>query len=305
MDNFCGLAKEYKLGIDLGGTDLKYGIINGCGNIIAQGYEATARSSVDELINQIIKIWERFSETYSMKQVGIGVPGSVVDGVVNTDNLPLKNVRFEDELKRRISAPICIANDADCAAFAEQSVGVGRMVKNLIMITLGTGIGGGIIIDGRIYRGRGSAGEIGHMCIVYGGKKCNCGEHGCFEKYASASALVEDAVAAALHDKSGILYDLYIENDSNMNGLIFFEAVRRGCITANMVLSNYLGYLAVGVKNLIQIFDPDMIVFSGGITNAGDLLMEPLREKIDTNIPIRVSELKSDAGIIGAGLLQK
>ena len=171
------------------------------------------------------------------------------------------------------------------------------------MVTLGTGIGGGIVIDGNIYSGKGVAGEIGHFCIEKDGRECGCGAKGCWEKYASVSALVSSAEKAAAENTGSVLYDIYMKN-GKLNGKQFFDALDKKCPVAQAVFDEYLDYLALGINGLERIFNPDMIVIAGGITNSGDKLLKPLLKKLDRDICVKISKLKNDAGIYGAAMQQ-
>ena len=171
----------------------------------------------------------------------------------------------------------------------------------MVIVTIGTGIGGCIVIDGKIYSGNGCAGEIGHMIVQSeNGKKCSCGMEGCFERYASASALSELALEYAADDSDDILGKLYEENNFEMSGKIIFEALKNGSSLAKKVIGKYTDYLAKGLDGIISIFDPDAVVLAGGITESGDLFIDELRKKISFNTPIVISKQKSDAGILGA-----
>ena len=172
------------------------------------------------------------------------------------------------------------------------------------MVTLGTGIGGGIIVDNRIYQGCGSAGEIGHMSIELNGRSCGCGKSGCWEKYASAQALVESAEKAADESPESILAKLKSENGGKLSGRLIAAALKDGCAEAERVIDAYAAYLADGIDSLSAIFDPDMFILSGGITNMGALLLDPVKKHLKTEIPVEISVLKNDAGIIGAAMLQ-
>ena len=162
------------------------------------------------------------------------------------------------------------------------------------MVSLGTGIGGGIIINNKIYEGMGSAGEIGHFSLDMNGRECPCGMKGCFEQYASAAALVSSAESAAVQNTESVLHKIYSDNGNKLAD---------GCGVAEAVLDEYIKYLAVGLSGIVNIFDPDMIVLSGGITNVGDMLLTPLKSAMNSDTEITVSKLKGDAGTIGAALL--
>ena len=292
---------KLRLGIDLGGTEIKFGVFN-FNNSMLYKTSVLTPDKVDEIINDISKTCNKILSQFDIGNMGIGIPGEVCNGVVDTDNLPFKNYPLDEELEKRTGRKFRIANDADCAALAEIRCGEGVGFENLVMITLGTGIGGGIVINKKIYQGRGVAGEIGHMCIQVGGRKCSCGRNGCWERYSSASALISTA-NEGIENKKGILYDLYIKNGKKMDGKIFFKALSERCELAIDVFNEYIYYTAIGIDNIISIFDPDMIVLSGGITNSNHQLLEPIKKAITYNTPIAVSKLKGDAGIVGASLL--
>lgn len=290
-----------RIGVDIGGTELKFGILNDSNELIYKETIETDASSEQNLINQIADKCKELMQTYSVNGIGVGTPGLIKKGLVSASNIPFNKTPLAKELESRIGVSVRIANDANCAALGESTVGVGRNVKNIVMVTLGTGIGGGIIIKNKLYEGKGSAGEIGHMIVEHNGRECDCGQRGCWEKYASASALVEMARKAAEKDTDSILHTLYAENNK-MSGKIFFEAVNRGCRTARTVLDEYLDLLADGLNSIKYIFEPDMIILSGGISKAGESLLAPIKEKVDANI--HIAQLKNDAGIVGAAMLQ-
>ena len=242
-------------------------------------------------------------QEYYISGVGIGTPGIIRDGKVNAVNIPFKDLDLNAAVEKRLNVPVKVSNDANCAALGEAICGSGNAARNLIMVSLGTGIGGGIIINNKIYEGKGSAGEIGHFSIDMNGRECPCGMKGCFEQYASAAALVSSAEKAAAQNVDSVLYRLYSDNKNKLNGKLFFKAVADGCDVAKSVLDKYIKYLSVGLSGIISIFDPDMIVLSGGITNVGDALLTPLKAAVHSDTEITVSKLKGDAGTIGAALL--
>lgn len=292
-----------RIGIDLGGTEIKFGVIDESNKLVYKDSIPTDHSCEEGLVNSIVDKCREIIADYRITGIGVGTPGIIRDGCVSAANLPFDGTNLESMLTDELSLPVSVCNDANCAALGEALCGVGKSVKNLVMVTLGTGIGGGIIADSKIYQGKGSAGEIGHICIETNGRKCRCGRLGCWEQYASVSALVKSAQEAALEDEGSVLYRLYTQN-GGLDGKLFFEALRQGCTAAQRVFDEYLDYLAVGINSLINVFDPDMIVLSGGITNAGDELLKPLTDRVKAEIPVRISSLKSDAGVVGAAMLQ-
>lgn len=291
-----------RIGIDLGGTEVKFGVLNDKNELVYKDSIETDCSSESALISSIAAKCNEIKDKFHITGVGVGTPGIIRDNRVTAVNLPFKNTNLEKLLSKELRLPVSVSNDANCAALGEALCGSGKEVKNLVTVTLGTGIGGGIISDNKIYQGKGSAGEIGHICIVAGGRDCSCGHKGCWEQYASVSALVRSAKTACAENPDSLLAKKYSEY-GKMSGRIFFEALNGGCEVAKGVFDEYLGYLAAGINSLIYIFDPDMLVLSGGITNAGDALLKPICERVGADIPIKISSLKSDAGVVGAAML--
>ncbi|MDD6735845.1 MAG: ROK family protein [Clostridiales bacterium] len=285
----------------MGGTDIKFGILNDKNELIHKESIPTIASDEQTLISQIANKCKELMQAYSINGIGVGTPGLIEKGRVTASNLPFKGTFLAKELERLTGISVRVANDANCAALGESTAGAGRNSRNIVMITIGTGIGGGIIINNKLYEGKGSAGEIGHIIVEKGGIQCPCGQRGCWERYSSASALVDMAKKRAEEHKDSVLYSLYKEN-GKMNGKIFFEAVNRNCPDAKTVLDEYIERLADGINSIANIFEPDMIILSGGITNAGDSLLTPLSKKV--NVTVHIAQLKNDAGIIGAAMLQ-
>lgn len=294
-------AGSVRLGIDLGGTLTKFLVLeNG-----EKRYEEslpTPNESFAELLRMLADKARELSARYPIACIGIGVPGVVRGGRVEADNLPIHGEPMQALLEREIGLSVAVDNDANCAALAEAKIRKSSC-RNLVMVTVGTGIGGGIVLDGEIRRGRGGMGEICHMSIeASGGLPCACGGRGCWEQYASTTALVKACERAATEHPNSRLNALCREN-GGLNGILIFQALRQGCPVTGKVFSEYLDCLAVGLRNLSYIFDPDMIVLSGGITRDGDLFLEDLRARVGTDVPIAISVLQSEAGTYGAALL--
>ncbi len=291
-----------RLGVDLGGTDIKFGVLNSDNELIYKDIIPTDTSSVDKLVSDIANKCKEISKKYIVSSIGLGTPGVFKNGCVTAANLPFKDTNLKELLKKATGMPVAVSNDGNCAALGEVTCGAGKNVKNLVMVSLGTGVGGGIIIDNKIYEGKGSAGELGHIVIEANGRDCPCGLKGCLEQYASARALSKAGEAAAKQNPDSLLGKLYAEN-GKMNGRIFFDAIDEGCDVAAKVLDEYAAYLAIGLESIYYALEPDLIVLAGGITNSGDALLNPLKSKLYHDIPITVSKLKSDAGVVGAALL--
>ncbi len=291
-----------RIGIDLGGTEIKFGVLNDKNDIVYKDSIPTDCSSEEALISSMVDKCEEIRKKFRITGIGIGTPGLIRDGKVTAANVPFNGTNLEKKMASALSLPVCVENDANCAALGEAVLGSGKGAENVVTVTLGTGIGGGVVSGGKLYRGRGSAGEIGHICIEVDGKECGCGHKGCWEQYASVGALVKQAIKACEEKPESALAKLY-EKNNKMSGKIFFEALNSGCDVAKAVFDKYLGYLAAGIIGLIYVFDPDMIVIAGGVTNAGDAFIKPLTERVKAEIPIEIASLKNDAGMAGAAIL--
>jgi glucokinase len=248
--------------------------------------------------------------------VGIGSPGlcdSCRGVVVFAGNLNFANAPVVDEMRKHIAPPVFLSNDANCAALGEALAGAAAGTRHMVMVTLGTGVGSGIIIDGKIYTGvNGAAGEIGHMVLVPEGELCTCGERGCLEAYASATALIRQAQYAAMRYPESLL-GLMVEGDLNeITGKTVFLAAERGDAAAERVVAEYIGYLGAGLVSIVNIFRPEVVLVGGGVSHAGDALMAPLQRYVQQHSfgsryvdapPVRRAALGNDAGIIGAAML--
>jgi len=252
-----------------------------------------------------------------IESVGIGTPGSVnkSNGYIEfANNLAFNNVPAKEMLEERLNKPVYLDNDANCAALGEQVAGVGNGVKDFIAVTLGTGVGGGIIVNGEILNGiNGAAAEVGHMVIDVDGIQCNCGRKGCWEKYASATALISQTKEAMKNNPESIMWKIVDGNIDAVNGRTSFDAMREGDKVAKEVVDQYVKYVSVGISNLINIFQPEIICVGGGISNEGDNLLNPVREFIsgevytkysDKQTKVLKAQLGNYAGIIGSALLK-
>lgn len=314
----------YRVGIDLGGTNIAVGIVNEEKKLLHASSIPTALPLEPEALAERIAgfVWQVLAEAEilprEIEAAGIGIPGTVnpESGVVEyANNFDFVNVAFLDLLKPYFDFPLAAVNDAQAAAWGEYIAGAGQGASSMVMITLGTGVGGAAIFDGKPMEGYNfAAGEIGHMVIERNGRACTCGRKGCFEAYASATALVEDAGKAALENQESLLYTKCGGRLSDINGRLIFEAAAEGDETAKKVLASFLGYLAEGTANIINIFQPEIVCIGGGISGAGEALLAPLREAVKPmvysrnsarNAKIVRAELGNNAGIIGAAFCQK
>ena len=250
--------------------------------------------------------------------VGVGIPGAVEirsGMLLYSCNLELRNVPLRRLFREHLKIPLYVENDANCAALGEYFVGAGSNSKRFITLTLGTGIGAGIIHNGKIYHGaNGMGGEVGHMLLMYQGRVCACGRRGCWEQYASASALKRLTAEALERHPDSILAQVVAENDGHISGRSAFIAAREGDPVGQQVCDQYIDYLAAGIVDLVNIFQPDTLAIGGGVSNEADeQLLYPLRRLVEHNsIPcnrdkqtkIVKAQLGNRAGIIGAAFLR-
>ena len=313
------------IGIDIGGTNLKAGLVDEMGNLLAtKKIKVSQISDNDSLVWTLVSLIQDLCQATDVPigqiaSVGVGVPGTVEihsGAILYTCNLPLQNVPLRKLFHRYLPMPLLIENDANCAALADYHVGAGRESKRFITITLGTGIGGGIIHNGKIYHGaNGMAGEVGHMSIEMGGEPCPCGRRGCWERYASATALKRLTSRVLAENPDSILRTVVDENAGHVSGQSAFIAARRGDPVGQSICHTYIAYLADGIANLINLFQPDTLAIGGGVSNEEDRsLLLPLRREVerltipcseDKRTKIVKVELGNQAGIIGAALLGK
>ena len=291
------------LGIDIGGTNVKFGVMDENYVILKKDSIPTgAMRSADEILSDIIKKADELCGEFEIEAVGIGVAGRVNSalGVLdNANNLPtLRQTPIAEIVGKALGKRATLANDARAAICGELYAGAGKSYNTFAMITLGTGVGGGIVINRRMYFGNhGGAGEFGHMTIDRNGVRCRCGQVGCLEHYASVTALIRQTNEAAKKHPDSTLAKL---SEGGASGRTAFDAMKAGCPVAAEVVDKYIGYVAIGATNVARALQPEAIVIGGAISNEGDSLILPLREKFKQRCEIVASELKNDAGIIGA-----
>ena len=314
------MEKSY-IGVDIGGMSIKAGIVNLNGEIINKEVIKTDTKNGAELflndIKSLIATLLEFANrnNYDIHGIGFGVPGIVNNNLGTIDyacNLNLSNIPLKDYLKE-FNLPIFLSNDANVATLAEQRWGAAKGYKDVVLITLGTGIGGGVIIDNKLFEGyEGKGAELGHHVIVVDGIKCGCGRNGCFETYASASALIRYTKEYMLKDKNSLMWEYSNNNIENVNGLTSFECAKKGDKTANKVVDLYIKYLGEGLLNFCNIFRPQVIVLGGGISNQKEYLKDKLEKYLEARnyglknapkVEILIANFKNDAGIIGAATL--
>ena len=315
----------YTIGIDLGGTNIVASVVDDDYNIIGTSKTPTnSPRSADEIFDDIADVCEEAVKTAGLTMedidsVGMGTPGTVnQDGVIEfANNLAFNNVPARTMLAKRINKPeekVFIENDANCAALGEAYAGCGNGAKDFVAVTLGTGVGSGVIIGGKIVNGVNYAGgECGHMVIVVDGEQCSCGRKGCWEAYASATALIRQTKKAMEEYPDSLMHKLAKE-EGKVSGRTAFDAMRLGDIAGIKVVDDYIKYVACGLINIVNALQPEIICIGGGICNEGENLMKPLRRfvqserySIHSKIQTKIvkAELGNDAGVIGAALLGK
>lgn len=308
----------YYLGVDLGGTNIAVGLVTEDGKIIASDSTPTlAEREYPEIVADMAKVCKKVVadagvDMSEVASIGIGSPGSIdsENGVVlYANNLKFDRAPIAAELRKHIDLPVNIENDANAAAYGEY-VANGNGADDFIFITLGTGVGGGIIINKKLYKGfNGIGGELGHITLVHNGKMCSCGNPGCWEAYASVTALISQTKEAIAKNPDSLMAKIAEEN-GEVNGRTAFNAAKAGDAAGQAVVDQYRDYIASGLVSIINIFQPERIVVGGGISREGEYLLAPIREycekygynKISKRTKIQVATLYNDAGIIGAAL---
>ncbi len=312
------------IGIDLGGTNIAAGVVSEDKKIIARDSVPTGiPRPAEEIIADMAELARAVTAQAGLTLddiawVGIGSPGTVNEatGVIEyANNLYFENVPMRDMLTKLLGKPIYLANDANAAAYGEVVAGVAQGCRNAVAITLGTGVGGGIIIDGKIYSGFNFAGaELGHMVIECDGQPCTCGRRGCWEAYSSATALVRMTREEMERDRGSVMWEMCEGKTENAGGKTAFDAMRRGDAAGKRVVDKYLHYLGCGLANIINIFQPEVLCLSGGISKEGDYLTVPLQKIIEKErytkhsarqTRLTIAALGNDAGILGAAFLGK
>jgi len=313
---------RYDIGIDLGGTNIVAGLVDRGGKILKKASRPTdAGRASEHIVEDMAQLArtvaeESDAEMKDVCSIGVGVPGTANadTGIVDfANNLNWKDVPLASMLHAQTGKPVYIGNDGNAAAYGEYISGAAKDYGSVVAITLGTGIGGGAVIDGRVLIGFNYAAmEIGHMVIRRGGRQCPCGRRGCWERYASATGLIITTRGVMGDDKKTKLWELVDGDIDQVEGKTAFDAMRAGDETATSVVETYIDDLACGVINLINIVQPEIICVGGGVAGEGETLLAPLRVKVMTeaysrysakNTEIVKAQLGNDAGIIGAAHL--
>lgn len=317
----------YSIGIDLGGTNIAVGIVNEKYDIVKKGSVPTnAKRPADEITADIAALCKKLAEEAGMPLAHIDFAGIATPGVANRDtgileyanNLPFRHYPLCDKLSALLDGTkVLIENDANAAAKAEATVGAAKGARHSVMITLGTGVGGGLILNGKVYSGFNFAGaELGHTVIAKDGRPCSCGRRGCWEAYSSATGLIHmtrDKILACRETGESTVMEEMTDGDlTRISGQTAFDAARKGDAAGLQVVDEYIEYLACGIANIINIFQPEVLSIGGGICHEGDYLLKPLNERVfkevytkdrEPKTLLRIAALGNDAGIIGAASL--
>ncbi|GHV48725.1 glucokinase [Clostridia bacterium] len=325
----------YNIGVDLGGTNIKVGLVQETDkeNDSANGteFEIIGRANIkttlprpaediaDDIARGIdIACRNANVDFRDVSNVGVGTPGTVDPGrglVIFSSNLDFNDTPLASILAEKVGRKISLENDASAAAYGELIAGKGRGFMNIMVVTLGTGVGGGIILGGKIYGNHAvGAGEIGHTVIEYGGRQCTCGRNGCWEAYSSATAIITASKNIMWADRKSAMWRICSGDINNVDGKTAFDAMREGDISGRKIVDDYISHLACGLTNMVNIFRPEVIILGGGLSKERNLITDPLSKKVTeeyyTNdrsalFKIETSDLGNDAGIIGASALYR
>ena len=314
----------YHLGIDLGGTNIAVGVVDENFKIVGRGKMKTnAPRPADEICDDMATAVKMAVENAGLTMddidtIGIGAPGSInphTGMIAVSNNLQFEKVPMGPMLKERLGRDVFIENDASAAAYGEFLAGAGRGTQDMVAITLGTGVGGGVIIGGKLFSGSNLAGgELGHTVIVQGGEQCTCGRKGCWEAYASATGLIKLTKASMEANPNSKMWELCDGDINNASGRTAYDGMRANDEAAKEVVKKYEDYVACGITNMVNIFQPEVLCIGGGISKEGDTLLAPIVEvveaerftkNVEKQTVVKIAELGNDAGIIGAAYIHK
>lgn len=313
----------YYLGIDLGGTNVAAGVVNEDFKIVSKCSVPTdAKGGTDVIIKNIVAaangaVAQANLTLNDIESIGIGSPGAInsKDGIVDfANNLGFNHTPLASLVGKHFPGKkISIENDANVAAFAEAMAGAAKGTRDSVTITLGTGVGGGMVINGKIYSGfNGKGAEFGHIVIERDGWECSCGRRGCWEAYASVTGLIKLTKHEMFLHRDSAMWQIVNGDTEKVNGLTAFDAMRQGDKAGIYVVEQYIHSVAIGIVNVINILQPEVLCIGGGISKEGDTLLKPIQAYVNENIyarhsdtftQVRIASLGNDAGIIGAALL--
>lgn len=312
---------DLSIGVDIGGTKVLGGVVDADGNILLRSRRDTPKQGGAALTDTIAEVITELRQTHPVERIGISAAGFISNDrktILATPNIAGWNgVDLEKEIRSRIDLHVVIENDANSAAWGEARHGAGRGEEHMVMLTIGTGVGGGFVVNGDLYRGGfGIAAEFGHMRVVPDGHLCGCGARGCLEQYASGTALMRhtrESIAAT----PDIAHNLLSRGDGTIQGLTgkhITDAARDGDVVALAAFNTTAQWLGAGIASLVAVLDPACVVIGGGVIDAGEILLAPTRIAMDRNIPftgkrpaprIVAAELGNDAGLVGVADLAR
>lgn len=309
------------IGIDLGGTNIAAGIVREDGKIVVQSSVPTlSQRPTDEIVKDMVFLSKQLIkdaelELNDIEAVGIGCPGTInfeTGEVIYSNNIKMEHYMLAKEFQKYLNLPVKIDNDANCAAMGEYIVS-GNNVPIFMFITLGTGVGSGLILNGKVFRGfNGAASEAGHITLVSGGEPCTCGKRGCWETYASVTALIRQTKVAMEKNPESLMHEIAKE-EGKISGRTSFDAAKQGDKAAQAVVKQYAQYVADGIVSVENVLQPDIISVGGGISREGEYLLQPVCEYAAANgfnkfmpkTKIVTAQSFNDAGIIGAAMIAK
>lgn len=313
-------AMSYTIGVDLGGTKIAAGIVNKQGEILEEIVKPTPAVSAKAVISAIVEACAELIERYEVKGICVAAPGFVDAAgsrLMFTPNLPMSDEPLRAKIEKKLNVPVLVENDANAAAWGEARFGAAQNRRNVVILTVGTGLGGGIVVDGRLVRGAfGMAAEIGHMNQVPNGEPCGCGLSGCWEQYASGSALVRIGRRLAAQDRASasMLLSMGDGTPEGVQGQHLTTAAQQGCPVSVAAFNELGASLGRGMADLSALLDPEIFVIGGGVSSAGDLLLSPARNAFLGNLTasahrpkpeIVIATLGNSAGMVGAADLAR
>jgi glucokinase len=304
----------HAIGIDIGGTKIAGALVDAHGQIVLEERVPSPAGDPEAMVDAVVGLIERLSANHEVIGAGVAAAGFIdadQSTIIYAPNISWRNEPFKAKLEAKLDIPVIIENDANAAGWAEYRYGAGRGYKHMIMLTIGTGVGGAVIADSHMLRGGfGIAGELGHLRVVPDGLACGCGQHGCLESYASGSALLRAAKElAASGDPAGKRLREIETEAGQLTGLEVYKAILENDEGALRLLSDLGSWLGQAIGSLVAVLDPEVVVISGGVSAAGDLLLNPIREAYLAHLPARgyrpelkitTAEFVNDAGVVGA-----
>ena len=304
----------HAIGIDIGGTKIAGALVDAQGQIVLEERVPSPAGDPEAMVDAVVGLIERLSANHEVIGAGVAAAGFIdadQSTIIYAPNISWRNEPFKAKLEAKLNIPVIIENDANAAGWAEYRYGAGRGFKHMIMLTIGTGVGGAVITDSHMLRGGfGIAGELGHLRVVPDGLLCGCGQNGCLESYASGTALLRTAreLAASNSPEGDRLREIEAEA-GQLTGLEVYKAILEGDKGALRLLSELGSWLGQAIGSLVAVLDPEVVVIGGGVSAAGDLLLNPIREAYLAHLPARgyrpeltitTAEFVNDAGVVGA-----